>query len=228
MAPMTRQQAMQAQRQRQAAYARQRAPAPGKRTALVQRQKNLVRRLEAEKRDQAIAQKAMVSERMAEDLVVDPLTGETFKEIRITLTESDFTLGANAANQTTIIASYTVPNGIALYFRGVKSEVDRNAPYLYGQLAIAGPTPINGTLRIRVYDASLNDLKGQPFTGSSSQLNAASPTNWYERLFFNSVKPVRANPGDRVVMDFTSASVVNWAPGVSYFTLHLIQLTKQF
>jgi hypothetical protein len=192
----------------------------------VGQQQALIARLEAEKRDQAYAQKAMVSARQSEDLVVDPLTGETFKEIRITLTEGDFTTGVNAAKQTTIIATYTVPNGLSLYFRGVKSEVDRNAPYLYGEFNSAPATPLNGTVRIRVYDASLNDLKGQPFTGTAAQLNAADPTNWFERLFFNSVKPVRANPGDRVTIDLTSAAVISWAD--SMLALHLIQLTKQF
>lgn len=198
----------------------------GVRATNVQRQKALLAQLEAEKRDKAVAQKALIAQRQAADVMVDPLTNEAFKEIRITLTQADFTLGLNAAGQTTVIATYTVPNGINLYFRGVKSEVDRNAPYLYGTIQDVAAAPLQGTLRVRIYDATLNDLKGQPFTGSIAQVNAAAPVNWFERLFFNGVKPVRAHAGDKVVIDINSATV--WDPATSFFSLHVIQLTKQY
>jgi hypothetical protein len=195
----------------------------------VAQKKALIKKLEAERRDHAIAQKALVGEREAEGLVVDPLTNDVFREISIVLDvgASGFAASVNAPGTLSIIAAFVVPNGIALYFRAVKSDVDRNAPYLYGQLSDGTATTlsINGTVRVRVFDATLNQLKGQPFTGSAQEIFAASPVNWFERLFFNSRVPVRANSGDQVVVDIVSASIVSWT--FSSLVMHLIQLTKQ-
>jgi len=200
----------------------------GQRQSIVSQKKALIKKLEAERRDHAIAQKALVGEREAEGLVVDPLTNEVFREISIVLdVGTQFTTSANAAGTLSIVASFVVPNGIALYFRAVKSDVDRNAPYLYGHLMDMTSTTVsvNGTVRVRVFDATLNQLKGQPFTGSAQEVDAADPVNWFERLFFNSRVPVRANSGDQVVVDLVSASVISWT--VSSLVMHLIQLTKQ-
>jgi len=198
----------------------------GQRESIVAQKKALIRQLEAERRDHAVAQKALVAEREAEGLVVDPLTNEVFREITIVLTAPDqFTVALNAAGTLSIIATFVVPTGIALYFRAVKSDVDRNAPYLYGLLADAAGVSINGTVRVRVFDATLNQLKGQPFTGSAREVNVADPVDWFKRLFFNSRVPVRANAGDLVVIDLVSASVISWK--FSNVVMHLIQLTKQ-
>lgn len=198
----------------------------GQRQSVVAQKKALVARLEAERRDQAIAQKALVGERESEGLVVDPLTQEVFREISIVLdATTQFTLAVNAPNTLSIIADFVVPTGIALYFRAVKSDVDRNAPYLYGTLADAAAATFPGTVRVRVFDATLNQLKGQPYTGSTAEIDQAGAVNWFTRLFFNSRVPVRANAGDRIIVDIVSASTISWTK--SNLTMHLIQLTKQ-
>jgi len=200
----------------------------GQRQSIVSQKKALINRLEAERRDHAIAQKALVGEREAEGLVVDPLTNEVFREISIVLDVGTlFATTVNAAGTLSIIADFTVPTGIALYFRAVKSDVDRNAPYLYGDLnnGTSSTIPLVGTVRVRVFDATLNQMKGQPFTGSSQEIAAADPVNWFSRLFFNSRVPVRANAGDRVVVDLVSAGLISWP--TSSLVMHLIQLTKQ-
>ena len=208
----------------------------GPRQNVVQQQQALVAQLEAEKRDKAYAQKALVSARESEGLIVDPLTGETFREISIVLDVTTWTTNGNATATPTIVAQTVVPTGVVYYFRAVKSDVDRNAPYLYANLFDNGAKvalPMTGTIRFRVFDASLNQLKGQPWTGSVAELAgaAAAPTNWFTRLFFNSRVPVRAQPGDVLVVELTSALTLAWvpvAPAITQFLVHTIQLTKQY
>jgi len=198
----------------------------GQRQSIVTQKKALVARLEAERRDQAIAQKELVGSRDSEGLVVDPLTQEVFREVSIVLdATTQFTLAINAPATLSIIADFVVPNGIALYFRAVKSDVDRNAPYLYGTIADLAGATFPGTVRVRVFDATLNQLKGQPYTGATAEIDQAGAVNWFTRLFFNSRVPVRANAGDRVIVDLVAASTVSWTK--SNLTMHLIQLTKQ-
>lgn len=200
----------------------------GQREEIVMQQEALVKQLEAEKRDKAYAQKALVSARESEGLIVDPLTGETFREISVVLDVTTWTTAVNTVNTPTIVAQSVVPTGVVYYFRAVKSEVDRNAPYLYGILQNVTPALLVGTVRIRVFDASLNQLKGQPWVGSVAELNgaAAAPTNWFTRLFFNSRVPVRAQPGDVLVVELTATTAIVWAN--SSLIMHLIQLTRQY
>lgn len=200
----------------------------GQRQNLVRQQQNLVARLEAEKRDKAYAQKALVAARDAEGLIVDPLTGETFREISVVLDVTTWVVAVNTVNTPTVVASVVVPTGVVYYFRAVKSDVDRNAPYLYGTLQDVAPAALVGTMRFRVFDASLNQLKGQPWTGSLAELTAAAaaPTNWFTRLFFNSRVPVRAQPGDQLVVEITATAAIVWAN--SAMIVHTIQLTRQY
>ena len=201
---------------------------PGQRQNLVRQQQSLVQQLEAEKRDKAYAQKALVAARESEGLIVDPLTGETFREITVVLDVTTWTTAVNTPATPTIVASTIVPTGVVYYFRAVKSDVDRNAPYLYGNLQDVAPATIVGTIRVRVFDASLNQLKGQPWTGSCAELAAAAgaPTNWFTRVFFNSRVPVRAQPGDQLVIELTGATAIVWANSTLF--IHAIQLTRQY
>jgi hypothetical protein len=200
----------------------------GQREAIVNQQQALVNQLEAEKRDKAYAQKALVANRESEGLIVDPLTGETFRETTVILNVGTWTPAINTPGTPTVIATTIVPNGVVYYFRAVKSDVDRNAPYLYGVLADVAKATIVGTVRFRVFDASMNQLKGQPWTGSCAELAAAAaaPTNWFTRLFFNSRVPVRAQPGDQMVIELNGATAIVWAN--SYLFVNAIQLTKQY
>jgi len=203
----------------------------GPRQNVVQQQQALVAQLEAEKRDKAYAQKALVSARESEGLIVDPLTGETFREISIVLDVTTWTTNGNATATPTIVAQTVVPTGVVYYFRAVKSDVDRNAPYLYGNILTVAGVAVNGTVRMRVFDASLNQLKGQPWTGSTAELAGAAvaPTNWFTRLFFNSRVPVRAQPGDVLVVELTAVAIMAWGGiGTTQFLIHTIQLTKQY
>jgi len=203
-------------------------PQVGKRQNVVRKQQALVKTLEAEKRDKAYAQKALVAARESEGLIVDPLTGETFREISVVLDVTTWTTAVNTVGTPTVVASTIVPTGVVYYFRAVKSDVDRNAPYLYGTLQDAVPAALIGTVRIRVFDASLNQLKGQPWTGSCAELAgaAAAPTNWLTRLFFNSRVPVRAQPGDQLVVELTATAAIVWLN--STMIIHAIQLTRQY
>lgn len=203
----------------------------GQNEAVVRQQQALVQNLEARSRDDAYAKKALVGARLTEGLVVDPVTGETFKETSLTMNvnaAAGWTLTVNTASAWTTIASFIVPNGVMYYFRAVKSDVDRNAPYLYGAIDSAKATPIVGAeMKFRIFDSAENELRGTPWTGSSDELAgaAATPTNWLTRLFFNSRVPVRANAGDVMKFEMRSATVISWAD--SYITIHAIQLTKQ-
>lgn len=207
----------------------------GENEAVVRQQQALVQKLEARERDNAYAKKALVGARLTEGLVVDPITGETFKETSLTLNvtaAAGWTLTANTAGAWTTIAMFIVPNGVMFYFRAVKSDVDRNAPYLYGAINSAKVTPIvGGEMKFRVFDSAENELRGTPWSGSTDEINGAAvtPTNWLTRLFFNSRVPVRANAGDVMKFELRSAAVVLWPAGGgdSYITIHAIQLTKQ-
>jgi len=201
----------------------------------VRKAQMVMRRLEAAKRDEAVATKALVGARMQSGLVVDPLTAETFKEISVTLSARADAKGLSTGDFTVIsypgggalqiVADFIVPNGVNYYFRPVRTDVDRNAPYLFGSLNSAAVTPISGTFRVRIFDPTLNDLMGQPFTGSTDEVNNADPVDWFKRLFFNSRVPVRAKQGQRIVMDLQSASDLDWSN--SYTTMKIIQMTMQ-
>jgi hypothetical protein len=191
-------------------------------------QQALIQQLEAEKRDQAYAQKALVAQRNSEGIIVDPLTQGAYKETTVVLDVMTWTTTVNTATTWTQIARTTVPNGILYYFRQVSTDVDRNSPYLYGDINSAPATLLAGTVKIQVWDASQTELKGQPFFGTTADLAAAATaaTNWFTRLFFNSRVPVRAQDGDVLTVSLLSAGVISLADSSLY--LYLIQLTRQY
>jgi len=201
----------------------------GQNEQIVNQQHLLMKQMEAANTDLAYRQKALVGARESEGLIVDKVTGQVFRELSIVLNvATQFTLVVNAVNAWTTVATFTVPNGVTYYFRAVKSEVDRNAPYLFGVLNAAGPVLLTGSVKVRVWDASQNQLKGQPWVGTVRELNDANTasTNWLTRLFFNSRTPVRAENGDVITVELLDAAVIAWG-GVSSLFMHVIQLTKQ-
>lgn len=183
--------------------------------------------LRAEARDTALRQKALVADQAEQELFVDDITGEVFKAYPVVLTESDFTLTASTASAETTIASMSVPNGIEYLFRAPKSNLDRNSPYLYGSLQITASTVelTAGAVRMKVLDASQNDLKGQPFTGAASQINNADAIDWNKRLFFNCRKPIRAKAGDYVLITYNGAT--QWNSTSSTLVIQALELVKQ-
>jgi len=183
--------------------------------------------LRAEARDTALRQKALVADQAEQELFVDDITGEVFKAYPVVLTESDFTLTASTASAETTIASMSVPNGIEYLFRAPKSNLDRNSPYLYGSLQITASTVelTAGAVRMKVLDASQNDLKGQPFTGAASQINNADAIDWNKRLFFNCRKPIRAKAGDYVLITYNGAT--QWNSTSSTMVIQALELVKQ-
>lgn len=204
----------------------------GRRQALINARKRQLARLRNESRDQAAARKELIASQKADNLWTDPVSGEVFKVFPITLTNTNFTVTANTANSETTVGTYTVPNGIELLFRSVQTGVagaylDRAAPYLHGNLRTAANADVSGTVRIKVLDASQNDLKGQPFTGSAGELNASHAIDWNQRLFFNTIKPVRAKSGDIVQVTLNATAVISTSATYTDWTLHLLQLSKQ-
>lgn len=199
----------------------------GQNEAIVKQQQALIQRMEDVKRDEAYRQKALVGARESEGLVVDPISGDVFRELSLTLDVTTWTTSVNTTGAWTTVATFTVPNGVTYYFRAVKSEVDRNAPYLYGVLNSAPATLLSGTVKVRVWDATQNQLKGQPWNGSVAELNGAAtaPTNWLTRLFFTSRVPVRAQNGDVITVELNDAAVISW--GDSSMLMHIILLTRQ-
>ena len=205
---------------------------PGKRQQVIRQRRKALNSLQQEARDRAAAQKELIAGQKIANFWTDPITGETFKVFPIVLTESEFTVTANTASAETTIGTYTVPNGIELLFRAVKSGVagaylDRAAPYLHGTLKTSSNVDVSGTLRLKVLDASQNDLVGQPYTGSSGEFNDASSIDWNLRLFFNSVRAIRANSGNIVQLTLNSASVIDTSTTYTNWVLHLLQLSKQ-
>lgn len=183
--------------------------------------------LRSEARDTALRQKALVADQAEQELFVDDITGEVFKAYPVVLTESDFTLTASTASAETTVASLSVPNGIEYLFRAPKSNLDRNSPYLYGSLQITNSTVelTAGAVRMKVLDASQNDLKGQPFTGAASQINNADAIDWNKRLFFNCRKPIRAKAGDYVLITYNGAT--QWNSTSSTLVIQALELVKQ-
>lgn len=183
--------------------------------------------LRAQARDTALRQKALVADQAEQDLFVDDISGEVFKAYPVVLTEADFTLAANTVSAETTVATKSVPNGIEYLFRAPKSNLDRNSPYLYGSLQGTATTVelTAGAVRMKVMDASQNDLKGQPFTGAVTQVNEADPMDWNKRLFFNCRKPIRAKAGDYILITLNSATV--WNKTSSTFVIQALELVKQ-
>jgi hypothetical protein len=196
------------------------------RQAIAQKQA-ISNQLKAQAQDQALRQKALVADQASSDLFVDDITGDVYKAYPVVLTEGNFTLAANGASTETDIASMQVPNGVEYLFRAPTSNLDRNAPYLYGQVLQTNSTMTmsGGALRLKVKDASQNDLKGQPFTGAVSQVNNADAIDWNKRLFFNARSPIRAKAGDYILISINSSVV--WNKTSSTFTISALQLVKQ-
>jgi len=148
-------------------------------TSAVAQKKAITNSLKAQAQDQAVAKKALVVEASESELFTDDITGDVYKAFPVVLTESDFTATSSTASAETTVLSYQVPNGVEYLFRAPTSNLDRNSPYLYGTFAITNSTVhLNGNIRMKVLDASQNDLKGQPFTGAASQINAGDAIDW--------------------------------------------------
>jgi len=190
--------------------------------------------LQAQLRDSALAKREAMLEKERANLFYDKISGEQFKPFPFTLTELDLdgaAFTANVANRETTIGSYTVPNGTELLFRSVKQamsgELDRSAPYMHGKLQTAAPLAVPGLLRIKVFDSTENDLKGQAYVGSSIDFNNADPIDWNKRLFYTCERPVRAKGGDRLVITLKAATVISPLVANSYIVLRALQLSKQ-
>lgn len=196
------------------------------RTAVAQK-KAITNSMKSQAADQAVARKALVADQAESELFTDDITGEVYKAYPVVLTEGNFTKSANTASAETTVMSLQVPNGIEYLFRAPKSNLDRNSPYLYGSIMdkTTDTVKINGQVRMKVQDASLNDLKGQPFTGALSQINNADAIDWNKRLFFNCRKPIRAKAGDYITLTINSASL--WSITTSSITIQALQLVKQ-
>ena len=204
--------------------------AAGPRQTTVQAKNAQVQKLRDEARDKAIANKALMSEKSGQEMWVDPISGKVYRAWQWVLTQDDFTRAQNTANVETVVAYYTVPTGQELLFRSVNpgaqgAFMDRQAPYMYGKIYTSALAEVGGVLRIKVLDATQNDLKGQPFTGSSLALNSADPIDWNKRLHFNCMQPVRAHSGDVVQISFKSATQMSTT--ASYYVLYLTQLSEQ-
>jgi len=183
--------------------------------------------LQAKARDAALGRKALVAEQAQDDLFTDDISGDVYKCFPATLTEANFTVASSTLNSETTIMSYQVPNGIEYLFRSPKSSQDRNSPYLYGAIGettTCVTTLMVGYLRIKIKDASKNDLKGQPFAGAVSQLDSADPIDWNKRLFFNCRKPIRAKAGDYIEVTLDAAK--QWSKTTSTIVIQVLQLTK--
>lgn len=200
----------------------------GQNQATVSQVAQLRNHLRAQAKDQAVAQKELVAEAAEAELFVDDVTGDVYKAYPVILTETDFTKTQNTSAAETTICSYSVPNGVEYLFRAPKNGMDRNSPYLYG--AIVDKTTStweleSGTIRIKILDASLNDLKGQPFVGSVVQLNNADAIDWQKRLFFNTRKPLRAKAGDYIQITLKATRL--WDLTISTFFIQALELVKQ-
>jgi len=188
---------------------RERGYMPMSNRSAVAQKTAIVNALKSQAKDQAVRQKTLVADAAQSELYSDDITGQVYKAYPVVLTEADFTKTANTVSTETTIGSYQVPNGIEYLFRAPKSNLDRNSPYLYGSirdLTTSSATLTAGAFRIKVMDASQNDLKGQPFTGAISQINTADAIDWNKRLFFNCRKPIRAKAGDYILLTLNSAS----------------------
>lgn len=194
--------------------------------AAIAQRRAIANQLRAKAKDSALTQKQLVAEQAEAELFVDDITGEVFKAYPVVLTEANFTIVGNTASTETTVGSMTVPNGIEYLFRAPKSNLDRNSPYLYGSFTLTASTTklTAGAVRIKVMDASQNDLKGQPFTGAVSQINNADAIDWNKRLFFNCRKPIRAKAGDYVLLTLNSSSA--WAT-TSTIVIQALELVKQ-
>jgi hypothetical protein len=183
--------------------------------------------LRAQAQDDALRQKALVADQAEGELYVDDITGNVYKAYPVVLTESDFSTAQNTSSAETTIMSLQVPNGIEYLFRAPKSNLDRNSPYLYGSIIdkTTSTVDVAGSLRIKVMDASQNNLKGQPFTGAASQVNNADPIDWNKRLFFNCRMPIRAKAGDYVLVTLNAARL--WDKTQSEITIQCLELVVQ-
>jgi len=197
----------------------------GSATSAVAQKKAITNNLKAQAQDAAVAKKALVVEASESELFTDDISGQVYKAFPVVLTEGDFSHAVNTANAETTVLSYQVPNGIEYLFRAPTSNLDRNSPYLYGSFYITASTVmVSGAVRMKVLDASQNDLKGQPFTGAASQICAGDAIDWNKRLFFNCRKPIRAKAGDYIIFTLKSASV--WATTIT-LTVQALQLVQQ-
>jgi hypothetical protein len=196
--------------------------------AQIKAAQNIKNNLKAKARDDALSKKALVAEQAEGELYVDDITGQVYKAYPIVMTEADFTKAANTASAETTIMTKQVPNGVEYLFRAPKSNLDRNSPYLYGSINDKTTTTVElvaGAFRIKVMDASQNNLKGQPFTGAVSQVNNADPIDWNKRLFFNCRSPIRAKAGDYVLITLNSSSL--WDQTGSSMVIQCLELVIQ-
>lgn len=195
--------------------------------AAIAQRRAIANQLRAKAKDAALTQKQLVAEQAEAELFVDDINGEVFKAYPVVLTEANFTLAANTASSETTVGSMTVPNGVEYLFRAPKSNLDRNSPYLYGSFQQTASTIVltAGQVRVKVMDASQNDLKGQPFTGAVTQINNADAIDWNKRLFFNCRKPIRAKAGDYILITLNSATV--WNKTSSTIVIQALELVKQ-
>jgi len=196
-------------------------------------QKNaLLRRLMAEQDDKMLAKKELIKEQSAQTVFMDRVSEKGYRMIPATLysgANGDFTLSDTTGNGTDEqIFTYTVPNGIEyLFSQPVGRMGDWYSPRLYGNIYDGSTTPAlinSGVMRIRIYDAGGDYVKGTALVTGLTEFNAASSVDLNQRLYFNAPNTLRAREGDEVRGTINAATAME--ADNSSVTMVLVKLTK--
>lgn len=200
---------------------------------VVARKEALIASLQDKSDDEAEATRLLVSEELAEDVFVDRISKRVYRVTPDTLSSGvnnpagDFgTVTQNAVNQEGTIGEMRIRAGTEYLFGKPRDyHGDVEAPYSYGSLLDVTGSAINtGTLRVRLFDAGGNHLKGTPLTCGAPTLNYAHPSDIRLRRYFNPVGEKRGMEGDIIRVTFESGTSISTTR--SSWNFELICLTK--
>lgn len=194
-------------------------------------QKNsLLRRLISEQDDKMLAKKELIKEQSAETVFMDRVSEKGYRMIPATLTSGvDFDLSDTTGSSTEEqIFSYTVPNGIEyLFSQPVGRMGDWYSPRIYGDIYDGATTAAlinSGVMRIRIYDAGGDYVKGTALVVGLREFNEAEASDLNKRCYFNAPNTLRAREGDEIRGTVTAATAME--ADNSTVTMVLVKLTK--
>jgi hypothetical protein len=194
--------------------------------------------LERRAREDALMKKEIVAKSQAKNLVVDAVSGDTFKKRPLSLTDrSDFTKNANVAStlsQFAIMVSPGVKLGLELAFAGVKESYGHEYVALrtYGKIRDATAAPgvdINFGRLVVIVQSPMGVEKTRLLDTGIQRFNGSSGADRNSLLAYQVPETFRATQGDFIQWLLNSPTVIGFTGATenTFFTMEVLALELQ-
>ena len=194
--------------------------------------------LERAAREDALVKKEIVAKSQAKNLVVDAVSGDTFKKRPLTLSDrKDFTKNVNVANTLSQIAVQVSPGvklGLELAFAGVKESYGHEFVALrtYGKIrddTVAPGVDINIGRMVVIVQSPMLIEKVRLLDTGVQRFNESSGADRNQLLAYQVPETFRATQGDFIQWLLDSPTLIGFSGATenTFFSMEVLALELQ-